>query len=97
MPFNDEPVSIAAANDGTFLYLVLTASDRAARMQILRRGLIVWFDGAGGEKKRFGIKFPVGAGLTEEELRDGYGPSGRRRGADQPSSGSDDQESPKGS
>jgi hypothetical protein len=67
--FNEQPLSMGAANDGEFLYLVVTASDRTTRFQILRRGLIVWFDAAGGDKKRFGIKFPIGAGLTEEDLR----------------------------
>jgi hypothetical protein len=75
VPFNDEPVSIASANDGESLFLVLTASERAARMQIIRRGLIVWFDSGGKDKKRFGLKFPIGAGFSEEEFR------GRRRGA----------------
>jgi hypothetical protein len=76
VPFNDQPVSVAAANDGESLFLVLTASDRVTRTQILRRGLIVWFDAAGKDKKRFGLKFPIGVGLDEEGFR------GRRRGGD---------------
>jgi hypothetical protein len=80
VPFNDEPISIAASNDGESVFLVLTASDRAARMQILRRGLIVWFDAGGKDKKRFGVKFPVGGGAGEEEFR------GRRRGGSAPGS-----------
>lgn len=55
-----QPVSVAVANDGQFLYLVLTASDATTRMQIMREGLIVWFDPGGKDKKHFGIKFPVG-------------------------------------
>jgi hypothetical protein len=74
VPFNDEPLSIAAANDGDSVFLVLTTSDRASRMQILRRGLIVWFDAGGKDKKRFGLKFPVGTGMNPEDFR------GRRRG-----------------
>jgi hypothetical protein len=50
----------AAANDGQFLYLVLTTSDATLRAQIMGQGLIVWFDPGGGDKKVFGIKFPVG-------------------------------------
>jgi hypothetical protein len=68
-PFNDQPLSMAAANDGDSLYLVLTASDPAVRRQILRQGLIVWFDGGGKDKKKFGVKFPIGVGLSEEDLR----------------------------
>ena len=54
------PIVIAAMNDGQFLYLVLSTSDLAARRQIMRQGLIVWFDPSGGDKKHFGVKFPVG-------------------------------------
>lgn len=50
----------AAANDGQFLYIVLSTSDATARAQIIGQGLIVWFDPGGGEKKSFGLKFPVG-------------------------------------
>lgn len=66
VPLDDQhPLSVAVANDGESLYLVLTASDAAIRRQILREGLIVWFDPEGKDKKHFGIKFPVGALPTE--------------------------------
>ena len=80
-PFNEQPLSMAAANDGESLYVVLTASDATVRRQILRQGLIVWFDGAGKDKKKFGLKFPIGVGLSEEEFR------GRRRGGAPDSAG----------
>src|SRR3954468_3042011 len=80
-PFNDAPLSMAAVNDGDALFLVLTASDPAVRRQIMRQGLIVWFDGSGKDKKKFGVKFPIGVGITEEELR------GRRHGGGAPDSG----------
>src|SRR3954470_10953511 len=54
-PFNEQPLSMAAANNGESLLLVLTASDRDTRMQILHRGLIVWFDPGGKDKKKFGL------------------------------------------
>ncbi len=81
------PVSVAAMNDGQFLYLVLSASDPAARMQILRQGLILWFDPKGADKKHFGLKFPVGVPLEEiERGRDGRErrsqPSGTGEAAD---------------
>src|SRR5262249_14487714 len=63
--FNDQPVSIAAANDGEFLYFVLTTSEQSTRTQIMRQGLVVWIDGSGGDKKHFGIKYPVGGGGPE--------------------------------
>ena len=72
-PFGDQPVSIQALNDGEFLYIRLTASDRAARMQILRQGLTVWFDPQGGTKKKLGIKYPVVERGAPGEGPGGYG------------------------
>jgi hypothetical protein len=79
----NHPIISAAMNDGQFLYVVLSTSDAASRRQILRQGLIVWFDPSGGEKKHFGVKFPVGV-LPEE----GRGRGGYRRGAERPPSDS---------
>ncbi len=73
------PVTAAVANDDQSLYLVLSTSDPAARRQVMREGLIVWFDPAGGDKKHFGIKFPVGLAITMA----GRGGRGRP-GPDQP-------------
>src|SRR4051812_5036068 len=86
-PFNDQPLSMAAANDGDSLYLVLTASDPAVRRQILRQGLILWFDGGGKDKKKFGLKFPIGAGTKTHDF------PGRRRGGGGSGSGSAGQDS----
>jgi hypothetical protein len=55
-------LTAAAFNDAQFLYMVLSTSDAALRAQIIGQGLIVWFDPGGGEKKKFGVKFPVGMG-----------------------------------
>jgi hypothetical protein len=70
------PVTIAAVNDGRFLYLVLHASDPIARARIMRQGLIVWFDPSGKTKKQFGIKFPVGVEVGD--MRGSFGGRGRR-------------------
>jgi hypothetical protein len=82
-PFGNDPVSIQFLNDGEFLYVRLTASEAAARMQIMRLGMTLWFDPAGGTKKKFGIRYPV------VEAGGGFGGGrgggrGRRGGADQP-------------
>ena len=71
------PIVMAAMNDGQFLYVVLSASDATVRRQILRQGLIVWFDPSGRDKKHFGVKFPVGL-LAEGAA--GRGRGGVRRG-----------------
>lgn len=61
VPFDEHRrLTAAAVNDGQVLYIVLSTSDAALRAQIMGQGLIVWFDPAGGEKKAFGVKFPVG-------------------------------------
>jgi hypothetical protein len=74
----NHPIVTAAVNDGQFLYVVLSTSDATVRRQILRQGLIVWFDPSGGDKKHFGVKFPVG--LLPEEAA-GRGRGGYRRGS----------------
>jgi hypothetical protein len=71
----NHPLLTAAVNDGQDLYIVLSTSDPALRRQIFRQGLIVWFDPSGGDKKHFGLKYPVGV-LPEE----GAGRGGYRRG-----------------
>src|SRR3954447_26682270 len=82
----NHPLLTAAVNDGQDLYIVLSTSDPALRREIFRQGLIVWFDPSGGDKKHFGVKYPVGIPLEESGARGGY-----RRGGDgggRPSSGS---------
>ena len=84
-PFGEHPVSMQALNDKDFLYLRLTASDSSMRKQIMRLGLTVWFDPSGGDKKKFGIRYPVvehGSGPAEEreECERGGGRHGPGRG-----------------
>ena len=45
------------------------SSEPSVRRQIIRQGLIVWFDPAGKTKKAFGVKYPVG-GMLELGTRD---------------------------
>lgn len=60
-PFGqDSRVSVALLNDENSLYMALRTEDPALGRQILRLGLVVWFDAAGGARKRFGVKYPVG-------------------------------------
>jgi len=78
-PFGNDPIAVQFLNDGEFLYVRLTASDAATRMQIMRLGMTIWFDSSGGTKKKLGIRYPVveqGQGPPSEP--DG-GPGGRRR------------------
>ena len=91
VPLGDQhPVSVAAANDNEYFYLVLTASDSATRRQILRQGLIVWFDPDGKDKKHYGIKFPVGAPLDLGR----FGRGNRGQSGDDPGEPGDRQRPP---
>jgi hypothetical protein len=80
-PLGNDPISMQVVNDTDAVYVRLVASDAATRMQILRRGLIVWFDEGGGTKKRLGIHYPVNEGGPggERRSRGGYGGGGRDR------------------
>lgn len=71
-PVGSEPFAVQIVNDQNTLYLRLTASDPVIRNQILRRGLVVWFDESGGTRKRLGIHYPV----VEGGMGDGNGHRG---------------------
>jgi hypothetical protein len=49
---------LAVANDDTSLYLSLATDDPQLVRQLSRQGLTVWFDPAGGQAERFGIRLP---------------------------------------
>jgi hypothetical protein len=53
-------LSYGLANDAESMYIVLVVGDRAVRRQIIMSGLYLWFDAAGGEDRRFGLRFPIG-------------------------------------
>jgi hypothetical protein len=88
-PFADRPIAVQFQNDGEFLYMRLSASDPATRAEILRQGLTVWFDPAGGTKKHFGVRYPVidhaqydsGQGRTGGYGGGGYGGYGGHSGS----------------
>jgi hypothetical protein len=62
-------VRYAVMNDGNFLYLCLLSSKPGLGRQIMARGMTVWFDPNGGDKKTIGIRFPVGmGGMGRQEM-----------------------------
>lgn len=80
-PLGTTPMSMQVVNDGEFLYLRMSASDAGTRMEIMRLGMTVWFDPAGGTKKKLGLRYPVvEAGSFGGSGRGGSGRSGGRRG-----------------
>jgi hypothetical protein len=86
----NHPLLTAAMNDGQSLYLVLSTNDATLRRQIFRQGLIVWFDPSGGDKKHFGLKYPVGVPFEEGAGRGGYRRGGYGGGRPPSDSGSGD-------
>jgi uncharacterized membrane protein YgcG len=56
----DGNMSYGLTNDAQSMYVVLVVGDREVRRQIIMSGLYLWFDPAGEENKRFGIRFPIG-------------------------------------
>jgi len=101
-PFGNAPVSVQFLNDGEFLYMRMTATDGPTRMQIVRQGFTVWFDPAGGTKKRLGIRYPVverGRGGDDERGGrgggfGGFGGGRRRSGGDERPGGGADETAP---
>lgn len=82
----DVPYSIGVTHDARHLYIALSTSDQGARLQMLSRGLTVWFDNKGGTKRRFGIKYPVGMLPINPDAngrRGGRSGSGNPRGPEQ--------------
>ncbi|MDD5562794.1 MAG: hypothetical protein PHQ91_03695 [Thermoanaerobaculaceae bacterium] len=61
-PLGDPPLVIGLQNDARYLYLCLRTSDPIVKMQLVRLGLTVWFNGDGKDSKTFGVRFPVAAG-----------------------------------
>lgn len=56
---NDQ-LDVAVSNDEEFLYLSLITATREVQHQVLRHGLIVWFNAGGKKDKVFGIHYPLG-------------------------------------
>lgn len=61
----DTSLAVGVLNDETFLYLCVTAEDARAAGQVLRQGLIVWFDPRGGKDKVLGIHYPLERGWQD--------------------------------
>ena len=55
----DEQVFVGFMNDQEYLYVCLVSGDSRRPSQLMREGLTVWFDPAGGTKKVLGIKYPA--------------------------------------
>jgi hypothetical protein len=83
-------VFVGFLNDEANLYACLTVGSPILRANLLRQGLTVWFDPAGGRKKTFGLRFPIGRERNPDQERRGQGPEffgpdryGRENGPDE--------------
>ncbi|MCX6134340.1 MAG: hypothetical protein NTU47_11055 [Ignavibacteriales bacterium] len=55
-----DDIRFGVMNDNEFLYVCVISSKPNIGRQIIFRGMTVWFDPNGGEKKTFGVRFPIG-------------------------------------
>lgn len=55
-------LSVGARHDGEAIYLAIATGDADLQAAILARGLTLWLDGAGGEARSLGLRYPVGLG-----------------------------------
>jgi len=55
-------IQVGVINDDEFLYVCVMSSKPNLGRQVMFRGMTVWFDPNGGEKKTLGLRFPIGMG-----------------------------------
>ena len=63
-------VVINLLNDEGYLYICLITRNRKIETELVNSGFVAWFDPDGGNKKTFGIRFPIGLksmGMSLEE------------------------------
>lgn len=58
-------VALTLFNDGDFMYIRMHTRDREVQAQVIRGGLTVWFDPAGGKNEALGIHYPMGMSLDD--------------------------------
>lgn len=81
-PTEDKRVSVAVYNDSEFVYIGLVTADRDLQRLITRTGITWWFDRDGGDRKAFGVHYPLFTrpqGPPENEPADGDAPPGDMR------------------
>ncbi len=77
MYMEEKNIPIGLFNDENFLYICMLAEDQFVRNQVMRQGVMLWFDPSGGKKETFGIKFPIGMQAGDVQM-------GRRGGEQDP-------------
>jgi len=59
--YSDRRMTLTVCNDSEYAYVGLRTTDRGTQELILRQGILWWFDGEGGTKRTFGIRYPLPA------------------------------------
>jgi len=73
----DERIALSVTNDETFLYLGIAPSGSDVQAQMMRGGITIWLDPTGGQRRDFGIRYPLGHGRPPgppDSLRGAHGP-----------------------
>ena len=72
------PFSLGVQNDGDMVYLAIVSANTAFREQVVRQGLVLWFDTQNGDEKTRGLGYP--RGVEDQDWK-----AGRRSGVEEPS------------
>jgi hypothetical protein len=59
-PVDGASVSVAAHPTDSLLYVALLVQDRALVRSLAVHGLVVWVDPAGGQRRAYGVQYPLG-------------------------------------
>lgn len=59
-PVDGPSVSVAAHPTDSLLYVALLVQDRALIRSLAVNGLVVWVDPSGGQRRAYGIQYPLG-------------------------------------
>ena len=79
--FGNDDAAFKITNDEEYLYLLMVTQKREIARLIVTRGLTIWFDPNGGDKKTIGLHYPVGVGAAGRFQQDGV-PLGPEQGGD---------------
>jgi hypothetical protein len=64
-----DDIRFGVMNDDEFIYVCVMSSKPNLGRQVMARGMTVWFDPNGGDKKTLGVRFPIGMGRGEMPMR----------------------------
>ena len=81
LPLGERDASLAIQNDDKYLNVGFMTTDPGLQERILNQGIFIWFDPAGGEARRFGIRYPVAWGTLPASMDELPHPEGTNPGS----------------